>query len=1051
MAPHPSFRCSPRRTALAGFMALATVAATVALGAAAPASAAPATAVAQAAPAGHAIPDGQYSVMGFDSQSAPYPAPPSLDGTAAGAFDGDYSTQWASGYTTSPDPMPHWLTFDTGSEYSLTGIGYSVKVQGNGPAANVEVFATNDPDVAKDGASSSWGSPVGTATFTQPTSNSEIQYVDFTRPVEARYLKFEVLSAVNGSANASASEIVAYTTDPVVAPPAGHVIPNSQYKIVGEDSEATTSGDGSAASALDGDYTTQWTSQLSPSLEPFPHWLTFDVGGSFTLTGLGYSVKDQYNGPIRDAKVYVTDDPVAAKDPNSSSWQPAGSATFTQPAPQQQQGAASTEVQYVTFSTPIKAEFVKFEGLDAINGSAIASASDLVVYSTDKVTTPPVTTPPVTPPTQSSPYTVTTDSVDANGWKYPDDTPASLYTDKDGTFYFGESHADYGSEPDGSDGNLRQWGFYTGTNMDTAAPDAALNQTGTNPDTSQLCSTGPTGKSATSMPQPSGNKYPDYCDLTQIWVDPDTGDWYGLVHNEFTLQPFGDGIHYDAIDYARSSDQGKTWTIVDHAITSPYSTTRGDTAAFPEQTYYYGDGDPRLYVDYASGYFYAFYGSRVVNKGGIWAAFYEHVARAPISEKMAAGSWEKWYDGAWDQPGIGGKESNMTPVTTADPTGYTAPGKEYNPKTPGTAQQQIANGQMPATSPLFVMDVTYDAYLGLYIGEPQNPDQSGKAPQEFYATKSLATQKWFKLGDTGSAYTTASWYRWFLDPANKTSDAIVGKSFRSYCTGVCVKGAYAEYANVTISTQAPAKPAVDTGKQYTIASGGRQVLSTSADGASVISTAQTDPTSAWTFAPTGDGAYTIADSHGALLGVDSSTTASRAWGAGLTLTPADAATVGQQWFVVPNTNPDTGEATGSVRLVNRYSGLVLGMTGGADAKAGTTPGRTWDASGATTNTRSTRALAATSVDAFSTPADQTITLAVYNASGTNPGGTGTTPGGTGTGGTPTTSGNSASGQQNTASTLATTGSDLLAPGIAATILLLLGAALVVLRRRRRHG
>ncbi|WP_460518504.1 discoidin domain-containing protein [Humibacter antri] len=1035
-----------RRAGLAGALALATAAASIVLGATVPAHAAPAAA--QPAPAGAAIPDSQYTLLGFDSQSAPYPAPPSLDGTAAGAFDGDYSTQWASAYNNgSPSPMPHWLTFDTGAEHTLTGLGYSVKVQGNGPAADVAVYATDDATVAKDGTSTGWGQPVGTATFTQPTSNSEIQYVDFTQPVHARYVKFQVNSAVNGSNNASASEVVVYTTDKVTAPPAGHVIPNSQYKLIGEDSQATASGDGSGQAAFDGDTSTQWGSEWSPTVLPFPHWLTFDIGGSFTLTGLGYSVKVQGNGPIKDAAVYTTNDPAVAKDANSSGWTKAGTATFSQPT-------ANSEVQYVYFSSPVKAQYVKFEGLDAVNGSGNASASELVVYSTDKDTTP------VTPPTQPSGYTVTTDSVNTSGWHYPDDTPASLYTDKDGTFYFGESHANYGNTADGGNGNIRQWQFYTGTNMDTAAPDAALNQAGTNPDTTNLCNTSPTGKNATSAPQPSGYKQPNYCDLTQIWVDPDSGDWYGLVHNEFTPQPLGDGLHYDAIDYARSSDQGKTWTIVDHAITSPYSTTRGDTAAFPEQTYYYGDGDPRLYVDYASGYFYAFYGSRVVNQGGSgggWVAFYEHVARAPISEKMAAGSWEKWYDGAWDQPGIGGKESNMTPVTTADPTGYTAPGKEYNPKTPGTAQQQIANGQMPATSPLFVMDVTYDAYLGLYIGEPQNPDQSGKAPQEFYATKSLATQKWFKLGDTGSAYTTASWYRWFLDPANKTSDAIVGKSFRSYCSFGCMGGSYEEYANVTITGDTVAS-AVDTSKQYTIASGGKQVLSTSADGASVISTAQTDPTSAWTFASTGDGAYTIADSHGALLGVDSSTTASRAWGAGLTLTPADAATVGQQWFVVPNTNPDTGEATGSVRLVNRYSGLVLGMTGGADAKAGTTPGRTWDASGATTNTRSTRALAATSVDAFSTPADQTITLAVYNASGTTPGGTGTTPGGTGTtpggtgaGGTPAESGHGASGQQNTASTLATTGSDLLAPGIAATILLLLGAALVVLRRRRRHG
>ena len=100
---------------------------------------------------------------------------------------------------------------------------------------------------------------------------------------------------------------------------------------------------------------------------------------------------------------------------------------------------------------------------------------------------------------------------------------------------------------------------------------------------------------------------------------------------------------------------------------------------------------------------------------------------------MAAGTWQKWYNGTWTEAGIGGRESNMTPVTADSPTGYTAPENEYKPTTPGWAGQQVASGAAPATSPLFVMDVTYNAHLGLYIAEPQNPDQSGNAPQEVQA------------------------------------------------------------------------------------------------------------------------------------------------------------------------------------------------------------------------------------------------------------------------------------------------------------------------------
>ena len=166
-----------------------------------------------------------------------------------------------------------------------------------------------------------------------------------------------------------------------------------------------------------------------------------------------------------------------------------------------------------------------------------------------------------------------------------------------------------------------------------------------------------------------------------MWVDPDTGNWIGLVHNEFTPQPFGDGLHYDAIDYAVSTDRGMTWKIQGHAITSPYSTTRNDTTAFPNQTYDYGDGDQRLFVDTASGYFYVYYGSRVVPKGGVGGSTggLAHVARAPISGKMATGTWQKWYDGAWSQPGIGGRRATWS-RSTQQPDRVHRPGPRLQPR-----------------------------------------------------------------------------------------------------------------------------------------------------------------------------------------------------------------------------------------------------------------------------------------------------------------------------------------------------------------------------------
>ncbi|MFD0351068.1 RICIN domain-containing protein [Kitasatospora aburaviensis] len=241
------------------------------------------------------------------------------------------------------------------------------------------------------------------------------------------------------------------------------------------------------------------------------------------------------------------------------------------------------------------------------------------------------------------------------------------------------------------------------------------------------------------------------------------------------------------------------------------------------------------------------------------------------------------------------------------------------------------------------MNIAYDAHLGKYIGEPEVV--SGTAPQRFYVTDDLATQKWTLAGDSGS-YTSGSWYRWFLDNVNHTDSTIVGRTFRSYCSIACASSA-GEYANVTVDSTAPAAP-LDLTKTYRISSGNGRVLA-QVSGSSATTSVASGGNSAlrsWIFLANGDGSYQVVNSSsGRLLGVNSAASAGRAWGALPTVTAAGSggATVGQQWWIVPSTaNP------GTFRLVNRYSGLVIGMSGTSGRLAETTPGRTWtDTSGST--------------------------------------------------------------------------------------------------------
>jgi hypothetical protein len=303
-----------------------------------------------------------------------------------------------------------------------------------------------------------------------------------------------------------------------------------------------------------------------------------------------------------------------------------------------------------------------------------------------------------------------------------------------------------------------------------------------------------------------------------------------------------------------------------------------------------------------------------------------------MADKMRAGTWNKWFDRKWEEKGLGGFESSLVP-TSWYPEGHVPANKEYQPSTPGKALEQVAAGKAPNTTPMFWMDVSYNAYLGLYIGQPNNVNRTGKVPQEFYATDDLTTQKWTLIGDTGDAYHSASNYRWLIDSGSRTSQSILGKDFRSYCSFGCSKGD-SEYVNLAIESTTPAS-VVDTTKSYKIESLAHRFLTTK-DGAATSD----DSGSVWNLKATGDGAYTIADENGQFLGVEE-TPENRAWGTVPTVA-ADAG-VAQQWWVIPGRSPTTNRATGAVRIINRYSGLPLALSDVEGRLAETTPGRFWNA------------------------------------------------------------------------------------------------------------
>lgn len=475
------------------------------------------------------------------------------------------------------------------------------------------------------------------------------------------------------------------------------------------------------------------------------------------------------------------------------------------------------------------------------------------------------------------------------------------------------------------------------------------------------------------QPQGSDYGYINYCGLMDVWVDPDNGDWYGLLHDEI----FGLTPRYDAIELVKSTDKGVNWAVTNVIQTSQYGMkdSRQETLG---QTYNYGGGDPRLFVDYASGYFYIFYTSRVQNRSG-WTGFssfmQEHVMRAPISGKMSPASWRKFHNGRWEEfntddysLGNTGPASNIVSVDIS-PTGYFSP--EYDPVSMvGTASELVAQGNL-VNSSLRVANVAWNSYLNKYIATPEptsGVQNELGAPLTFYATDSLSSQKWTKLL-TLNDYVTRSWYRFMMDPKVQTlSNFIVGKTTRTYCYYFCQKPRNdmgGEYIDVTFQKTETNNQALIEEKQLRNRDG--EVLTADSRFNLTVKHRQDDGDLSWGLINRQDGYYQVVAfpaGHMAqkrYLGITESggTNDSRRWGAeiGLVVDPCQGAEtsdtcLNSQWVkvsTVQSRNDGSEQRDGSYRLVNRFSGLTLSFdsTQALNQQVTVSPFRSWDCTNST--------------------------------------------------------------------------------------------------------
>jgi hypothetical protein len=144
--------------------------------------------------------------------------------------------------------------------------------------------------------------------------------------------------------------------------------------------------------------------------------------------------------------------------------------------------------------------------------------------------------------------------------------------------------------------------------------------------------------------------------LGGIWYDADTKTLYAPLHDEEA--PYGQNVER-RIHLASSTDKGLTWKYEGLLVSRDDPENPRHPTDYSGLSWDGGDGDFHLFVDKRGGYIYLYSLNWINPKLGSPAMPFMayRVARCAIADKMAPGKWWRFYNGAWNEPGVGGKAS----------------------------------------------------------------------------------------------------------------------------------------------------------------------------------------------------------------------------------------------------------------------------------------------------------------------------------------------------------------------------------------------------------
>ncbi len=154
----------------------------------------------------------------------------------------------------------------------------------------------------------------------------------------------------------------ARTSGNVQTLPKEGLLPNQKWRIVRASSEAAGNGR-LAAQAIDGNPTTHWHTQFSPTLKKHPHELVIDLGAAAAIRGFRYLARQDggWNGAIAKCAFAVSDSP-------SEFPETAVETTFKK-----------TKLPQEVACNPVQGRYVRIRIYSEVNGGPWASIAELGV------------------------------------------------------------------------------------------------------------------------------------------------------------------------------------------------------------------------------------------------------------------------------------------------------------------------------------------------------------------------------------------------------------------------------------------------------------------------------------------------------------------------------------------------------------------------------------------------------------------------------------------------------------------------------------------------